>query len=111
MSVLITSDGQTPSYYPPGWDRKRLLDSEQEELFALPSEVRQTFLLQLIKSSDYLPTMQQLDRLREGLKEDLGPQGFQTFLEEVGKRYQARHPAAAEEGDIPRMAANYLSLF
>lgn len=41
MSAPNRANQPTPTYYPTGWNRERLLNSSQKELFALPIEVMQ----------------------------------------------------------------------
>ncbi|KAI1633354.1 hypothetical protein F4809DRAFT_644547 [Biscogniauxia mediterranea] len=55
------------AYYPEGWDRERLLNSAATGEIATLSE-------------------EQRVRFREGLKADLGPQGFNEFFDEMFKR-------------------------
>lgn len=46
MSAPIVTNQPTPTYYPPGWNRERLLNSSRKELLALPTEVLH-FLLEI----------------------------------------------------------------
>lgn len=39
MSAPNVTNQPTPTYYPPGWNRERLLNSSRKELLALPTEV------------------------------------------------------------------------
>ncbi|KAI5921000.1 hypothetical protein F4810DRAFT_389758 [Camillea tinctor] len=63
----MSSSSTPPAYYPEGWDRERLLNSAATGEIATLSE-------------------EQRVRFREGLKEDLGPQGFNEFFDEMFKR-------------------------
>lgn len=66
-----------PSYFPPGWDKEKLLDASSDDLLELPDHERIAMF--------------------DGLKAALGPEGFQTLLYEISTRYKARL-AAAEAG-------------
>ncbi|KAI1655630.1 hypothetical protein F4813DRAFT_391479 [Daldinia decipiens] len=57
-----------PSYYPAGWDRERILNATVNEINDLTKEQREVF--------------------REGLRADLGQQGFDEFFDEMFRREQ-----------------------
>lgn len=57
----------TPAYYPEGWDRERMLNA------ALSGEINDL-------------TDDQRDVFREGLRADLGQQGFDQFFDEMFRR-------------------------
>lgn len=52
MSAPNVTNQPTPTYYPPGWNRERLLNSSRKELLSLPTEVLH-FLLEIGRYSDY----------------------------------------------------------
>ena len=56
----------TPAYYPPGWDRDRMLNATHADLDTL--------------------TSQQLDTFRSGLLADVGQHGFDAFFHECYRR-------------------------
>lgn len=56
-----------PSYYPAGWDRERMLNA------ACSGEINNL-------------TLEQRDAFREGLRADLGKQGFDEFFDEMFRR-------------------------
>lgn len=58
---------ETPSYYPEGWDRERLLNVG-------------------ITNDIHTLTEDQLAVFREGLRADKGEQGFEEFFDEMWKR-------------------------
>ncbi|KAI0596186.1 hypothetical protein F4775DRAFT_325131 [Biscogniauxia sp. FL1348] len=83
------SNSPTPAYYPEGWDRERLLNSTATGEIATLSE-------------------EQRLRFREGLKEDLGPQGFNEFFDEMFKREidsKGNAPPTAPVAEPPFMEA------
>jgi hypothetical protein len=61
---------ETLWYYPPGWDRERMLNADDEESETL--------------------TQEQLDTFREGLRADLGEAGLEAFQVESFKRWKQR---------------------
>ena len=82
---------ETPWYYPPGWDRERMLNADDEE--------RET------------PTPEQLDTFRQGLRAELGEKGMEEFQMESFKRWKQRQKrkqaeAAAAAVDVPPPVRN-----
>ncbi|KAF7503597.1 hypothetical protein GJ744_003580 [Endocarpon pusillum] len=75
---------ETPWYYPPGWDRERMLNASDEESETLTQEQRDTF--------------------REGLRAHLGDAGLEDFRAESYLRWrqceQMKEEAAA---GVPRV--------
>jgi hypothetical protein len=61
---------ESPWYYPPGWDRERMLNADDEESETL--------------------TQEQLDTFRQGLRADLGEAGLEAFQVESFKRWKQR---------------------
>ncbi len=71
----------TPSYYPQGWDRERLLNASDEESATLTQAERDTF--------------------REGLLADLGEKGAEAFNVEKSRRWHQRHDAEKAAAGVP----------
>lgn len=65
-----------PWYYPPGWDRERMLNATDEESETLSQEQRDTF--------------------REGLRADLGEAGLDEFRAESYMRWRQREKTKEE---------------
>ncbi|KZF20248.1 hypothetical protein L228DRAFT_262923 [Xylona heveae TC161] len=63
------------SFWPPGWDRERLLNATSAELLTLPDEQRFGMF--------------------DGIRATLGEEGLQETRQEMSRRYRARLAAAA----------------
>lgn len=70
---------ETPWYYPPGWDRERMLNADDEESETL--------------------TPEQLDTFRQGLRVELGKTGMEEFQMESFKRWKQRSQPPTLPGD------------
>jgi hypothetical protein len=84
---------ETPWYYPPGWDRERMLNADDEESETL--------------------TPEQLATFRQGLRVELGETGMEEFQTESFKRWKQREKqkeaaaaAAAANDAVPPPAHN-----
>lgn len=83
---------ETPWYYPPGWDRERMLNADDEESETL--------------------TPEQLDTFRQGLRVELDETGMEEFQMESFKRWKQRQKqkeaaaTAAAAADVPPPVRN-----
>ena len=74
---------ETPWYYPPGWDRERMLNATDEERETLTQEQRDTF--------------------REGLRADLGEAGLEDFQVETYMRWKQREKTKQAAAGVPQV--------
>ncbi|ERF68498.1 hypothetical protein EPUS_05637 [Endocarpon pusillum Z07020] len=74
---------ETPWYYPPGWDRERMLNATDEESGTMTQEQRDTF--------------------REGLHADLGEAGLEDFQAESYMRWKRREKTKEAATVVPEI--------
>ncbi len=80
---------ETPRYYPPGWDRERMLNATDEESENLTQEQRGTF--------------------REGLRADLGEAGLEDFQVESYRHWEQRQKTKEAAAGVPQVPIFHLT--